>query len=103
MSSNRIITGLFVQPAFEYLGFQAERDLLNNSAVTYNHGDLVGSTMYRATFDQQNQQTAAQQVTYTAFGEPVVPDGAGGWTVGGELPIGMRRSSLHAEHVLGRA
>ncbi len=54
--------------------------------------------MYRATFDQQNQQTAAQQVTYTAFGEPVVPDGAGGWTVGGELPIGMSRSGYAGGH-----
>ncbi len=54
--------------------------------------------MYRATFDQQNQQTAAQQVTYTAFGEPVAPDGAGGWTVGGELPIGMSRSGYAGGH-----
>jgi RHS repeat-associated protein len=49
-------------------------------AVRFLHGDLIRSTML--TTDETGSAGVSPAVAYTAFGEPVTPDGQGGWRIG---------------------
>jgi RHS repeat-associated protein len=69
------------------LGVHAQETAAEPHDVAHFHGDLIDSTML--TTDECG--TAVSAVSYTAFGEPVVPDGQGGWTVGGTPPAGFPR------------
>ena len=60
-------------------GVHAQQDAEDpNTPVWYLHGDLLRSAMLLT--DEAGQAT--ETLIYTAFGEPVTPDGAGGWRVG---------------------
>ena len=76
-------------------GLHASQDVEQlGDPVTYFYADLLDSTMLAT--DEAGLVTG--QVTYTAFGEVVVPDGQGGWTVGGELPAGLPRYGYAGGH-----
>ena len=60
-------------------GVHAQQDAEDpNTPVWYLHGDLLRSAMLLT--DEAGQAT--ETLVYTAFGEPVTPDGQGGWRVG---------------------
>ena len=53
------------------------------STMRFLHGDLTRSTMMTT----DTSATVLSRMAYIAFGDPVTPDGQGGWRVG--LPPGL--------------
>jgi RHS repeat-associated protein len=56
--------------------------------IRYLHGDLIRSTML--TTDETGSAGVSPAVAYTAFGDPVTPDGQGGWRIGFPAELATR-------------
>ncbi len=69
-----------VSEQMRYLGTAAQQDVSGGDTRHY-HGDLIGSTML-LTDEAGGTNFSPASFAYTAFGEPVTPDGSGGWRVG---------------------
>jgi len=76
----------------QYLAGLAELDLLT-SATTYFHDDSIRSLVM--TTDDEGAVgvppggVGVSPASYTAFGEPILSDGQGGWTIGGDAAAAL--------------
>ncbi len=70
------------------LGLQAEQLMTEQGGpAEYFHGDLIDSTMLTT----DDNGGVVDGVSYTAFGELVLSDGQGAWTIGGYPPARQGR------------
>lgn len=83
-------------PTNRYFGLGGDETLNSSGTVTdtrYWHGDLIASTgmLTHSSGSGGSGGVAAETTAFTAFGEPVRPNGSGGYALGGATPSGWPR------------
>jgi RHS repeat-associated protein len=68
-------------------GIHAQEAVGQASPPVYLHGDLIRSTMLMT---DEGGTGVSPVIGYTAFGDPVTPDGQGGWRIGFPPELGTR-------------